>query len=63
MRFMVLVKADKNTEAGALPDEKLLTEMGSSTKSWPKRACCWRERGSIQAQRVRAFISRERSGP
>jgi len=28
MRFMVLVKADKNTEAGTLPDEKLLTEMG-----------------------------------
>jgi hypothetical protein len=28
MRFMVIVKADKNTEAGALPDEKLLTEMG-----------------------------------
>jgi hypothetical protein len=25
---MILVKADKNTEAGALPDEKLLTEMG-----------------------------------
>jgi hypothetical protein len=25
---MVLVKADKNTEAGALPDEKLLTDMG-----------------------------------
>jgi len=28
VRFMVLVKADKNTEAGVLPDEKLLTEMG-----------------------------------
>ena len=28
MRFMVLVKADKNSEAGALPDEKILTEMG-----------------------------------
>jgi hypothetical protein len=28
MRVMVLVKADKNTEAGVLPDEKLLTEMG-----------------------------------
>jgi hypothetical protein len=28
MRFMVIVKADKNSEAGALPDEKLLTEMG-----------------------------------
>src|SRR3954452_11261467 len=28
MRFMVLVKADKDSEAGVLPDEKLLTEMG-----------------------------------
>ena len=28
MRFMVLVKANKNSEAGVLPDEKLLTEMG-----------------------------------
>ena len=27
MRFMILVKADKNTEAGVLPDETLLTEM------------------------------------
>lgn len=28
MRFMVLVKADKNSEAGVLPDQQLLTEMG-----------------------------------
>jgi hypothetical protein len=28
MRFMVLLKADKNTEAGVLPDEKLLAAMG-----------------------------------
>jgi hypothetical protein len=28
MRFMVLVKADKNSEAGVLPDQKLLTDMG-----------------------------------
>lgn len=28
MRFMILIKADKNTEAGVLPDEKLLAEMG-----------------------------------
>ncbi|HET9332296.1 MAG TPA: YciI family protein [Gemmatimonadota bacterium] len=27
MRFMVLVKADRDTEAGVMPDEKLLTEM------------------------------------
>jgi hypothetical protein len=28
MRFMVLMKADKNTEAGVLPSEELLTAMG-----------------------------------
>jgi hypothetical protein len=28
MRFMVLVKANKDSEAGVLPDEKILTEMG-----------------------------------
>ena len=28
MRFIVLVKADENSEAGILPDEQLLTEMG-----------------------------------
>jgi hypothetical protein len=28
MRFMILVKADKTSEAGVLPDEKILTEMG-----------------------------------
>ncbi len=28
MRFIVIVKADKNSEAGAMPDEKLLAEMG-----------------------------------
>ena len=27
MRFMVIVKADKNSEAGLMPDEKILTEM------------------------------------
>src|SRR5581483_6936066 len=28
MRFMVLVKADQNSEAGVMPDERLLAEMG-----------------------------------
>ena len=28
MRFMILVKADKSSEAGILPDEKILTDMG-----------------------------------
>ncbi|MEO8349060.1 MAG: YciI family protein [Acidobacteriota bacterium] len=29
MRFMVLVKANKDSEGGALPDEKMLREMGN----------------------------------
>jgi hypothetical protein len=29
MRFMIIVKADKNSEAGAMPDQKILTEMGN----------------------------------
>ncbi len=29
MRVMVLVKADANSEAGVMPDEKLLTQMGA----------------------------------
>src|SRR3954470_5179682 len=28
MRFMVIVKADKSTEAGVLPSKEMLTEMG-----------------------------------
>ena len=28
MRFMVIVKANKDSEAGVLPDEKILAEMG-----------------------------------
>ena len=29
MRFMVIVKADKNSEAGVMPSEQLLAEMGT----------------------------------
>jgi hypothetical protein len=29
MRFMVMVKADENSEAGIMPDEQLLTDMGN----------------------------------
>ena len=28
MRFIIIVKANKDSEAGVLPDEKILTEMG-----------------------------------
>src|SRR5919206_242062 len=36
MRFMVLIKADKNSEAGVLPDERLLAEMGKYNEELAK---------------------------
>jgi hypothetical protein len=36
MRFMVIVKANKDSEAGILPDEKQLTEMGKYNEELAK---------------------------
>jgi hypothetical protein len=36
MRFMVIVKANKDSEAGALPDKKILTEMGKYNEELAK---------------------------
>ncbi len=36
MRFMVLVKADKNSEAGVMPSEKLLADMGKYNEELAK---------------------------
>src|SRR2546425_11864293 len=36
MRFMVIVKADKNSEAGMLPDKKILAEMGKFNEELAK---------------------------
>jgi len=36
MRFMVIVKANKDSEAGVLPDEKILTEMGKFNEELAK---------------------------
>jgi hypothetical protein len=36
MRFMILVKADKDSEAGVLPSEKLLAEMGKYNEDLAK---------------------------
>ena len=50
MKFMILLKADKNTEAGVLPDEKLLTDMmviafqSSPILSLPR---AWRDFSSV----------------
>jgi hypothetical protein len=36
MRFMMLVKADKSSEAGVLPDEKMLSTMGKYNEEMAK---------------------------
>jgi hypothetical protein len=36
VRFMVLVKADKNSEAGVMPSEKLLADMGKYNEELTK---------------------------
>jgi hypothetical protein len=36
MKVMVLVKADKNSEAGVMPDEKLLRDMGNFNEQLSK---------------------------
>lgn len=50
MRFMVIVKADKNSEAGALPDQKILAEMGKFNEELVKAGVM----GCTRARRVRA---------
>jgi hypothetical protein len=36
MRFMVMVKADKNSEAGVMPDQELLADMGKFNEELSK---------------------------
>ena len=36
MRFMVIVKGTKNSEAGVMPSEQLLTEMGKYNEELAK---------------------------
>ena len=62
MRFMILVKADKTSEAGVLPDQKLLAEMGKYNEELAQPACCSRLRGFTRAQKARASSSPEASG-
>ena len=63
MRFMVIVKADKNSEAGVLPDQKLLTEMGKFNEQLTKAGVMLAGEGlqpSSKGARVR-FSEKERT--
>ena len=58
MRFMVIVKADKNSEAGVLPDEKLLTAMGKYNEELAKAGVLQAGEGLQPSSRARGSSSR-----
>ena len=63
MRFMILIKADENSEAGVLPDQKLLTEMGKFNEELVKAGVMLAGEGlqpSSKGARVR-FSGKNRS--
>ena len=65
MWVMVLVKANKDSEAGIVPKEKLPAEMGKSKQraGESRRAAC-RRRAPPQLERVSAsWFSGRRIGP
>ena len=63
MRFMMLVRADKKTEAGVLPDEKLLAAMGKYNEELVKAGVLLAWRGCIPASgRARELHRRQAHG-
>jgi hypothetical protein len=49
MRFMILVKADKNSEAGILPDQEILTAMGKYNEELAQAGVLLAASGSLEA--------------
>jgi len=63
MRFMVIVKATKDSENGVMPDEKLLTEMGKYNEELARSGALLAGEGlhpSSKGKRVR-FSGRDRT--
>src|SRR6266498_1428035 len=63
MRVMVIVKANKDSEAGVLPDKKILTEMGQFNEQLVKAGIMLAGEGlhpSSQGKRVR-FSGKKRT--
>src|SRR5881409_4238035 len=63
MRFMVIVKASKESEAGVLPDEKILTAMGKYNEELKKAGMLMAAEGlqpSSKGKRVR-FSGKDRT--
>jgi len=63
MKFMLMIKADKHTESGEMPEEKLLTEMGKYNEEMAKAGVLLAGEGlhpSSKGARVR-FSARKRT--
>ena len=54
MRFMIIRKADKNTEAGVLPSQELLAAMMKYNEELVKAGVMLQGEGSSRARRARA---------
>ena len=64
MRFMVMVKATKDSEAGVMPDEKLLADMGRFNEELVKAGVMLAGEGlqpSSKGARVRFFADGKRT--
>ena len=64
MRFMVIVKANKDSEAGVLPDEKLLADMGKFNEELVKAGVMLAGEGlqpSSKGARVRFSANNKRT--
>jgi hypothetical protein len=57
MRFMVIVKADKNSEAGVMPSKELLTEMGKFNQELVKAGVMLAGEGLHASSKARALNS------
>jgi hypothetical protein len=58
MRFMMIVKANQDSEAGVMPSEELLSAMGCYNDQLVKAAYWSTWQGSKRLQRVRESSSR-----
>jgi hypothetical protein len=61
MRFMVIVKATKSSETGALPSEQLLAEMGKFNEELIKAGVLLAAEGLQASSKGRGSSSRARS--
>ena len=62
MRFMVMVRATKDSEAGMMPDEKLLAEMGKYNEELVKAGVMLAGEGLLHELKVRASASPATNG-